>query len=321
VGASSDDDPHGCRPAFPKKDTDDASVSVLVFDLVLHQGQWKEGKKHGRCKHFLCYRNFYLPDLAQNTDAANGKSQIPKSLKMSFLSARAGRTTIDEILKSAQFLSGSFFSGQFHEDNLFSGSLFYFHRRFCLLFENNSDHEAEEDKRSKWLQGHVTYVDCCSGSSFSELWEQCTNLALLQNVWGMGCNMETRECFYRSKHRVAAPIEYRNSAAHLDVKDGLAGRMMRVFRVRFAACARLLLLASSVFIVFIQHALFSYSNRRTPPFTFAIPASVATMRATRRRCSLCLIGRTLSKFGRSCGRHTPQKKSSQKKGSLLRPCI
>ena len=228
VDASSGGDPHGCKPAFAKednKDTENAPVSVLVFDLVLHQGQWREGKKHGACKHFLCYRNCFF-DQAKNDGSQNGNDRFR------FLSAqRAGRTTIDEILKNAQFLSGSFFSGQFLDDSLFGGSLFYFHRRFCLLFENNSYHQAETEKTKKWLEGNVTYVDCCSGSSFSEQWKQCTSDKLMRNTWTMGCNLEKEECFYRSNYRVPSTIEYRHSAAHLDVKDGLAGRMLRVFKV------------------------------------------------------------------------------------------
>jgi hypothetical protein len=41
-------------------------------------------------------------------------------------------TTLDDILREAQLLSGCFFSGEWYNDHLSQGSLFYFHRFFCL---------------------------------------------------------------------------------------------------------------------------------------------------------------------------------------------
>jgi hypothetical protein len=63
----------------------------------------------------------------------------------------------------------------------------------------------------------------------------------------------------------------------------------------------------------------SYFHRRTPPFTFAILASAATMHATRRPCSPFPTGHILSKFGHSCGPRTQQK--APKKTSQLSPYI
>ncbi len=217
--------------AFPDKDAtaDTQVVSLLVFDLVLYQGHWQGGKKHGDCKHFLCYRNCYFPEYDKPEEE---RKQF--SFDFSRLGNTPGRTSVDDILRNAQLLSGCFFSGKWNQDNLCSGSLFYFHRRFCLLFEGNNS------IGQKWLEGRVTYVDCSSGSSFSEVWVPTPmgkqkKVIHTRGIWGMGCNLEDNEGFQRSSHKVSSPIEFKDGAAHMDVKDGLPGRMVRVFKVRLIA--------------------------------------------------------------------------------------
>ena len=179
INAASDKDQHGCQPFFPKQ-TD--HVSVLVFDLVLFKGQWDKGIKDGRCQYFFCYRNCYFPNPLVSfygTDEKN-QAQSSSSLNFGFLHRNSdGTTKVEGILQHAQFLSGCVFSGKWYRNNLSVGSLFCFHRHFCLV-GNSSNH--------KWLQGQVTYVDCNTGSSFTEEWQPLPSDDVVKGVWCMGCN-------------------------------------------------------------------------------------------------------------------------------------
>lgn len=296
--------------AFPDEDAtaDTPVVSLLVFDLVLYQGQWVEGKKDGDCKHFLCYRNCYFPEydkLEQKEDELNFLSRFGTT---------PGRTTVDDILRNAQLLSGCFFSGRLNQDSLCQGSLFYFHRRFCLLFEANS---SNDEKNQKWLDGKVTYVDCSSGSSFSEMWvptptDKKKKAIHTRGIWGMGCNLNKEvkdaqgevvsvlcEGFQRSSHKVpqGCPIEFKDGAAHMDVKDGLPGRMVRVFKVCLIARMHPLLHALVVSCMFVPMC-HTPAYRPIPPFTCATVES-ACLKGT--ACSPSLPGPLPTKFGTLCG--------------------
>ena len=129
-------------------DADLKTVSLIVFDLVLYNGQWSNNVKHGKCKHFLTYRNYYVPKVSTELLPV----PTPSSSKSEFVnfagSAKTkydypGHTTLEAILEEAQLLSGCFFSGHWEHDLLSTGSLFYFHRLFCLRFNGK--------KQSNWL--------------------------------------------------------------------------------------------------------------------------------------------------------------------------
>jgi hypothetical protein len=300
----------------PDKDAtaDTPVVSLLVFDLVLYQGQWVEGKKDGDCKHFLCYRNCYFPKYVdykpeQKEDDYNFLSRLGNI---------PGRTTVDDILRNAQLLSGCFFSGRLNQDNLCSGSLFYFHRRFCLLFEGNGSNDQ------KWLEGKVTYVDCSSGSSFSEVWvptptDKKKKAIHTRGIWGMGCNLNKEvlddqgevtavinEGYQRSSHKVSSPIEFKDGAAHMDVKDGLPGRIVRVFKVCLIARMHLLLHALVVSCMFVP-LCHTPAYRPIRPFTCATVES-ACLKGT--ACSPSLPGPLPTKFGTLCGSPAQMKSGS-----------
>ena len=168
-------------------------MSFIVFDLVLYNGQWSNNVKHGHCKHFVTYRNYYVPQLS--TKILPYTPPPASSAKTSFLQKFVnltdavkkydypGHTTVEAILKEAQLLSGCFFSGRWEQDLLSTGSLFYFHRLFCLRFNGK--------KQSKWLDCNdkddlkVTYFDCRTASHFSVKWEK--QEAVEYGIWNIGC--------------------------------------------------------------------------------------------------------------------------------------
>ncbi len=169
-------------------------MNFIVFDLVLYNGQWKNNEKHGLCKHFLTYRNYYVPKLSTELLPIPDRPThpTPSSSKSEFAnfagSAKTkydypGHTTVEAILEEAQLLSGCFFSGYWEHDLLSTGSLFYFHRLFCLRFNGK--------KQSKWLDCNdkedlkVTYFDCRTASHVSVKWEQ--QEAVEYGIWNMGC--------------------------------------------------------------------------------------------------------------------------------------
>jgi hypothetical protein len=131
-------------------------------------------------------------------------------------------TTLDDILKEAQLLSGCFFIGEWHNDYLSQGSLFYFHRFFCLHCKRFNPKSSTELPNTAilsaassevsvlntdtpnaaaaptpapaptplWLGNdcEVTYFDCSTGSHFKAEW---TNVRPVHGVWNMGCVVET----------------------------------------------------------------------------------------------------------------------------------
>jgi hypothetical protein len=172
-------------------DADLKAISFIVFDLVLYKGHWIKNVKHGDCKHFLTYRNYYVPKVS--TDTPTHSSPKPEFVDFAG-SARLrskydypGHTTVEAILKEAQLLSGCFFSGHWENDLLSRGSLFYFHRLFCLRFNGK--------KQSNWLDCErrvhddpdfkVMYFDCRTASHFSVKWEEQKDVE--HGIWNMGC--------------------------------------------------------------------------------------------------------------------------------------
>ena len=174
------------------------TMNFIVFDLVLYNGQWKNNEKHGLCKHFLTYRNYYVPKLSTELLPIPDRPThpTPSSSKSEFAnfagSAKTkydypGHTTVEAILEEAQLLSGCFFSGHWENDLLSRGSLFYFHRLFCLRFNGK--------KQSNWLdcerRGNddpdfkVTYFDCRTASHFSVKWEEQKDVE--HGIWNLGC--------------------------------------------------------------------------------------------------------------------------------------
>jgi hypothetical protein len=196
---------------------------IIVFDLVLYHGQWSKNLKHGRCEHFITYRNYYVPKLANSLPEE--QSNITQAVRNQIASATGslkiydypGHTTEEAILKEAQLLSGCFFSGHWERDNLSRGSLFYFHRLFCLRYDgevptpepeslppviaetadsaperrsessrtNVEATKSETSSKNKWLHGEVTYFDCRTASYFSVTLDKEEDV--VNGVWNMGC--------------------------------------------------------------------------------------------------------------------------------------
>jgi hypothetical protein len=191
---------------------------ILVFDLVLYHGRLNENRKSGLCRHFVTYRNYYVPKVATN---AIGEKENKALSTIGGIKNKvdAGRTTLEDILKEAQLLSGSFFSGEWNEDLLCEGSLFYFHRYFCLHFTRKgkdadshletsdgaasvpevanaegssagspSDAVVQKDggetQKITWLGGDVMYFDCSTGSHFEGEW---TEEKYINGIWNLGC--------------------------------------------------------------------------------------------------------------------------------------
>jgi hypothetical protein len=202
---------------------------IIVFDLVLYHGQWSKNLKHGRCEHFITYRNYYVPKLANSLPEEQSKhhtviNQIASATGSLKKYDYPGHTTEEAILKEAQLLSGCFFSGHWERDNLSRGSLFYFHRLFCLRFNgevptpepeclfpviaetadsaperrsessrrrsesssrNGEVTKSETSSKNKWLDGEVTYFDCRTASYFTVTLDKEEDV--VNGVWNMGC--------------------------------------------------------------------------------------------------------------------------------------
>jgi hypothetical protein len=210
-------------------------VDVIVLDLVLYKGRWSEGKKQGTCRFFLCYRNYCLPKFStSDTNKTKFFSHIPTS-GSSGLSANG-------ILRSSQFLSGCFFSGEFGDDLLSYGSLFYYHKRFCLTCEKQPQQSSDAECQ-QWLLGSVKYFDCITGSSFTAEWEatKVEDENLYEGIWNMGSvHADAKEenfgdgkfCVRKSiKIKDSKCIDFAHGDPWIDIKDGLPGRMMRLFKV------------------------------------------------------------------------------------------
>ena len=212
------------RSSFTTKLDDGSDCNCIVFDLVLYHGRWNENKKHGLCEHFVTYRNYYVPALAETFE--ENKDSMYLAATNYFRDFRHNlhavkTTTLDAIVKEAQLLSGCFFSGEWHKDLLSQGSLFYFHRFFCLHCKRKSSEvpntvipppassevsvlntdtpnaapaaapaaaappAAAAGGGSGWLGNdcEVTYFDCSTGSHFDAEW---TNVRAVSGVWNMG---------------------------------------------------------------------------------------------------------------------------------------
>jgi hypothetical protein len=219
---------------------------VIVLDLVLYRGRWFDGRKQGTCKFFLCYRNHCLPRFsAKKASSFFATHHIPNS--------RSSRLSANDILRSSQFLSGCFFTGAFGEgtfhDLLSYGSLFYFHKRFCLICEK------PQRPCHNWLLGNVKYFDCITGSSFTSEWKAASDHTvdwkveednkLYEGIWCMGSvhsegAKDPASLHGDGKYCVRDSLKIKDSKCvdfagedWIDIKDGLPGRMMRLFKVRY----------------------------------------------------------------------------------------
>jgi hypothetical protein len=201
-------------------------ANILVFDLVLYVGCWTEDQKHGICKHFLTYRNYYIPKCpSAASDYVSSTEKLTSYIDEALF--EPGRTTVDEILRDAQFLSGCFFTGKFRKNVLVSGSMFYYHRMFCLHFsvenEPESSDQSKDEKPCKWLEGDVTYHDCSSSCSFTASWKKDSAKS---GIWNMGhvSQTEKNDLFSprlpKFNNRVRSGITFPKQASHIDLKDG-----------------------------------------------------------------------------------------------------
>lgn len=202
---------------------------VIVLDLVLYKGKWFNGRKQGTCRFFLCYRNYCLPRFSTIKKESNGFDT------RLHLSSGSSRLSANDILRSSQFLSGCFFTGAFGEGNfcdlLSYGSLFYYHKRFCLICEKP---QASSENQHNWLLGNVKYFDCITGSSFTSEWKAAENQKLYEGIWSMGSvysHGEGKYCVRESlKIKDSKTVDFAGGD-WIDIKDGLPGRMMRLFKV------------------------------------------------------------------------------------------
>jgi hypothetical protein len=240
---------------------------IIVFDLVLYHGQWSKNLKHGRCEHFITYRNYYVPKLANSLPEEQSKhhtviNQFASATGVGSLKKYdyPGHTTEEAILKEAQLLSGCFFSGHWDKDNLSRGSLFYFHRLFCLHFNGEAsegfpviaetEDSATRERRSesssrngqitqsqtsskkKWLDGEVTYFDCRTASYFTVTLDKEEDV--VNGVWNMGClpvDGKLRRLPQLTK-QIRSNIKFNKlfekQDLFIDIKDGKFGSGFRV---------------------------------------------------------------------------------------------
>jgi hypothetical protein len=237
---------------------------VIVLDLVLYRGKWFNGRKQGTCRFFLCYRNYCLPRFPK--PIVQNKSNVFDTRL--HLHSGSSRLSANDILRSSQFLSGCFFTGAFGEGNfcdlLSYGSLFYYHKRFCLICEKP---QKSFENQHNWLIGNVKYFDCITGSSFTSEWKAASSLTtesesksakwekknaaenkkLYEGIWSMG-SVYTSEgaedpddpdsLHGEGKYCVRDSLKIKDSKTvdfaggdWIDIKDGLPGRMMRLFKV------------------------------------------------------------------------------------------
>jgi hypothetical protein len=234
---------------------------VIVLDLVLYKGKWFNGRKQGTCRFFLCYRNYCLPRFSTIKKESNGFDT------RLHLSSGRSRLSANDILRSSQFLSGCFFTGAFGKGNfcdlLSYGSLFYYHKRFCLICEKPQNSSEEQHN---WLLGNVKYFDCITGSSFTSEWKAASSLTtesesksaasekknaaenqkLYEGIWSMGSvytsegpdDPDLQFLHGQGKYCVRESLKIKDSKTvdfagedWIDIKDGLPGRMMRLFKV------------------------------------------------------------------------------------------
>jgi hypothetical protein len=193
--------------------------------------------KHGHCKHFLTYRNYYVPKVSTELLPV----PTPSSSKSEFVnfagSAKTkydypGHTTVEAILEEAQLLSGCFFSGHWEHDLLSTGSLFYFHRLFCLRFNGKKQSNwLDCEKRNDKDDLKVTYFDCRTSSHVSVKWEKQEDVE--HGIWNMGCVVSAQDEKDEKPHlqrlpdltrKIRSTIVFNESSEHsdvfIDVKDG-----------------------------------------------------------------------------------------------------
>jgi hypothetical protein len=211
-------------------------LCVIVFDLVLYKGQFKLNKKDEECEHFLTYRNYYVP-VFRNTTESNlerGKSSGASAIYDKY--HYPGHTTVDFILRKAQLLSGCFFTGKWKEDYLSQGSLFYFHRLFCLRFKGAESHSGDSKPICRrWLDsGEVMYFDCRTASYFSVPWVVEEDVDKWNGIWNMGCIKEGADDSLKSNDqlrrlpdltkKIRSGIKFKRLFEHedffIDIKDG-----------------------------------------------------------------------------------------------------
>ena len=235
---------------------DQKPMKIIVFDLVLYHGHWSENLKHGRCEHFITYRNYYVTKLATSLAEEKKNHKLTNQFPNASVSLNKyeypGHTTVEAILKEAQLLSGCFFSGHWEKDYLSRGSLFYFHRLFCLHFNGevpepdfppssgiaeNTESGSESSSKNgeaaksntssnkKWLDGEVTYFDCRTASHFTVTLDNEEDV--VNGVWNMGC-LPTEKGKLRRLPQLTKQIRsnidfnklFDKQDSFIDVKDG-----------------------------------------------------------------------------------------------------
>ncbi len=232
---------------------------MIVLDLVLYKGKWFNGRKQGTCRFFLCYRNYCLPKFSKTI--IEEESNV---FQLHYKHSGSSRLSVNDILRSSQFLSGCFFTGAFGKGNfcdvLSYGSLFYYHKGFCLICEKPQNSSEEQHN---WLLGNVKYFDCITGSSFTSEWKAASSLTtesewksaerekknaaenqkLYEGIWSMGSVYTSEgpdhpDLHGEGKYCVRESLKIKDSKTvdfagedWIDIKDGLPGRMMRLFKV------------------------------------------------------------------------------------------